>query len=428
MSTVERLLTEVGARIVEKGPPFVAIWRGLNVRPASDAESPEGLASLAALFAALDHLPDPVPTAEVHLRRREGAREANTFVPILARKDADVARALAGDSFLIVLDRDSGSFTVVGEDRDGRPLSVENRQPKVTVGHDDGLLVNRSIGGDGPVRTSAEDRARKLERLIPILACVRCPARAGLERDGDRLACVECSTHYPIIDGTPILLRDASAEFEAGEAPVSSNTYSRQAVALIEEDRERWVLDCGSGQPQENVPHVIHLERLRFANVDVVASAEELPFASGALGAVICEAVLEHVRDPWVVCEEFHRTLRAGAPVYVDVPFLAPFHAYPDHYQNFTQRGLERLLEDFEPIESGIGPHQEPWLALAWMLRLAREGLPDDAARDRLDRATIREILEQAAQMIAPDVLHPLSDAARRTIAAGFFFLGRKPG
>lgn len=141
----------------------------------------------------------------------------------------------------------------------------------------------------------------------------------------------------------------------------------------------------------------MHLEIAAYPNVDLVASSERLPFRAGAFDAAACESVLEHVSDPWRVAAELHRVLRPAGVIRVDAPFLAPFHAYPHHFHNFTQSGLEQLLSRFTRLDGGIGPHQEPWLAIGWILRVAREGLPDDSLRREFDGTTLGALLAGVA-------------------------------
>lgn len=223
------------------------------------------------------------------------------------------------------------------------------------------------------------------------------------------------------------MLVDPDASWEPGEGDVSSNTYSRQALGLVDRFREGLVLDCGCGRPGQALQNVVNVEIVRYPNVDVVASGDALPFAAGTFDAVICEAVLEHVPDPWKVVNEVDRALKPGAAVLFDVPFIAPFHGYPNHFHNFTQEGLRRILGRFEEIECGIQPHQEPWVAIGWILRLLREGLADEPARARFDVATLGEMLAGVAAASPPEALAKIDDTTRRALAAGFTFYGRKP-
>jgi hypothetical protein len=40
--------------------------------------------------------------------------------------------------------------------------------------------------------------------------------------------------------------------------------------------------------------------------------------------------------------------VRPGGRIFAAVPFLQPYHAYPDHYYNMTAGGLRNLFSDFD--------------------------------------------------------------------------------
>ena len=417
------LLSEAGAEILEVSPLVVCRWRGSTLRlpPSTDP------ARVAELLAAAAALPDPLPTAEVALTRRDAAGVAPVFVPMISRDAARVLWELSGDSTYLYFDTEHSATIILGRDAAGGEIGVEYSMPRVDVG---------SHGG-GPGRSASElrelvvesdaSRATKRERLRGALACVRCDARAPLEDgDGDTLACAACGTGYPVRDGVPILLVDENATGEPDDGDVSSNTYSRQALALVDRFRDGLVLDCGCGHAERNLANVVNVEIVRYPNVDVVASADALPFLPRTFDGMICESVLEHVKDPWRVVDEIDRALRPNAAVLFDVPFIVPYHGYPNHYQNFTQSGLRHLLARFEEVSCGIQPHQEPWIAIGWILRLVREGLESDDLRGQLDQLSVGELLALVAQGAPPDPITRLDDWTRRAIAAGFTYYGHK--
>jgi SAM-dependent methyltransferase len=60
---------------------------------------------------------------------------------------------------------------------------------------------------------------------------------------------------------------------------------------------------------------------------------------------VICEQVLEHVRDPWAAARTLRAMTRPGGHVLVSTPFLLRIHEEPGDYWRFTEAGLRLLLE-----------------------------------------------------------------------------------
>ena len=114
------------------------------------------------------------------------------------------------------------------------------------------------------------------------------------------------------------------------------------------------------GGPFRAHPHFLNLNLAPFPNVDVVGDAHSLPFATSSIGALHCEAVLEHLERPQDAVTEMLRVLRPGGFVFAATPFLQAFHGYPDHFQNFTLAGHAALFSrsGFDVVDSGpcVGP------------------------------------------------------------------------
>ena len=108
----------------------------------------------------------------------------------------------------------------------------------------------------------------------------------------------------------------------------------------------------GAGAPRRAGFLTVDLVATR--DVDLVSNVEQLAIRDGSVGAIECDAVLEHVSDPRSSVDEFHRVLRSGGWLHVVVPFNHPFHAYPRDFQRWTIDGLTRLLERFEVVETGV--------------------------------------------------------------------------
>lgn len=181
------------------------------------------------------------------------------------------------------------------------------------------------------------------------------------------------------------------------------------------------VLDLGSGARRLG-ERVINFDLDLFVNVDVIGSAGALPFVDAGFDLVICQAVLEHVRDPHGVVAEIGRVLSGSGCVYAEIPFLQGYHADPHDYQRYTQAGIEALFGDFAAIETGVcvGPAS----ALGWVLiELAALLVPTQLAKKGV-RFTVGWLA--AAMKQCDRVLARRPDAHR--IAAGLFFLGRKKG
>jgi len=125
------------------------------------------------------------------------------------------------------------------------------------------------------------------------------------------------------------------------------------------------ILNVGAGG---YMPHkaAINVDPFRVNEGDVQAFGEFLPFKDNCADAVLCTGVLEHVPDPHQLIKEMHRVLKVGGIVYVEIPFLQPFHAAPHDYQRVTLYGLKEMFKEFKEIETGIAGG--PGSAVSWIL------------------------------------------------------------
>lgn len=134
----------------------------------------------------------------------------------------------------------------------------------------------------------------------------------------------------------------------------------RSAVAAVERIFGRQpsgalCLSIGGG-PGRSHAMLVNLNVGPFPNVEVVADAHQLPYADNSVDAIFCEAVLEHLSDPFKAVQEMFRVLRPGGELFAATPFLQAYHGYPHHYQNFTLTGHQHLFSShgFEVSESGV--------------------------------------------------------------------------
>ncbi len=98
----------------------------------------------------------------------------------------------------------------------------------------------------------------------------------------------------------------------------------------------------------------IGLDLFAGTGVHVRANLERLPFPDSSIGAIECDAVLEHVRGVSAAVREMHRVLRSGGRLHVVVPFNHPFHEYPADYRRWTLDGLRELLAEFDVESCGV--------------------------------------------------------------------------
>lgn len=81
--------------------------------------------------------------------------------------------------------------------------------------------------------------------------------------------------------------------------------------------------------------------RLEYPQFDLCTARVEQP----SFDVVMCEQVLEHVRDPFAAARTLHDLCRPGGYVLVSTPFLLRIHGHPDDYWRFSPLGLQTLLD-----------------------------------------------------------------------------------
>jgi SAM-dependent methyltransferase len=103
------------------------------------------------------------------------------------------------------------------------------------------------------------------------------------------------------------------------------------------------------------------------ARPDYLADAHCLPFADDSFDGAISLSVLEHVRYPYLACQEVARVLRPGGVFTGSVAFLEPFHM--DSVFHHTARGIWSVLHEagFTTIEIEPNPSWDVARAAAEM-------------------------------------------------------------
>lgn len=139
--------------------------------------------------------------------------------------------------------------------------------------------------------------------------------------------------------------------FNAGKALISSEyqpvPHLERFLASVKPGEV--VVELGSGARRLG-PEVLNVDLFPFPSVDVAADITRTPIRDSVADYVILDSVIEHVPDPIAVTAEAMRVLKPGGKLFVNCPFMLPYHGYPAHYQNYTKDGLEHLLRGFSHL------------------------------------------------------------------------------
>jgi len=89
--------------------------------------------------------------------------------------------------------------------------------------------------------------------------------------------------------------------------------------------------------------------------IDRYDDIEDLDFPDNSFDAAVCWSVLEHVPHPETAVSELTRVLRPGGEVFVQLPYLYPYHgppSYPDYWR-VGPDGLRLWMSEFDEIACG---------------------------------------------------------------------------
>jgi hypothetical protein len=93
-------------------------------------------------------------------------------------------------------------------------------------------------------------------------------------------------------------------------------------------------------------PEGLGLDMLAGPGVDIVHNLEnETPGELVcAFGHIECISVLEHTQRPWIVAAHLEEMLKHGGSIYISVPFVWRYHAYPGDLWRITHEALPVLF------------------------------------------------------------------------------------
>jgi SAM-dependent methyltransferase len=90
-----------------------------------------------------------------------------------------------------------------------------------------------------------------------------------------------------------------------------------------------------------------------YSDLDIVCELTDIPKPNNTFSACICVVVLEHVKEPLLVCKEINRVLKKNGKIFLAVPFCCQEHQAPHDYYRYSSFGIRYILEqaNFQDIE-----------------------------------------------------------------------------
>ena len=208
---------------------------------------------------------------------------------------------------------------------------------------------------------------QRLQRLKPALWCPDC--HGDLAFTTTAATCQGCARVFPIDHGRiffcpPMAAGDdfdrvrrrlqlLFARFYRTVADVIAPdlpALRRREVGRLFDPASQIVVDIGSGS-QRIHPHIIGVDIVDYANVDVICDLHLLPFRPNSIDGSMSWGVLEHLRDPFAVVRALHASTRPGGHGLHMIPFMFPFHPSPKDFFRFTGEGLGVLFDGWAMVD-----------------------------------------------------------------------------
>lgn len=156
------------------------------------------------------------------------------------------------------------------------------------------------------------------------------------------------------------------------------------------------VLDVGGGRAKYRelteavADSHICLDMFEGKGVDIVGDASKMPLENESFDTIICNSVLEHVKNPEQVVLECHRVLKRGGYCVISAPFLTPIHSDPSDYFRYTPEGLKELFLKQNFFVEEYGSMGSIWTVLSAFIKFTFFNPYQKSTR--LSRGTFRRI------------------------------------
>ncbi len=177
----------------------------------------------------------------------------------------------------------------------------------------------------------------------------------------------------------------------------------------------------GDREPGDNVDAVFDV----CDDIARIRSALEPALGGTALRGIVCAHLLEHLPRPWIAAGNIVSLLAPGGLVFVQVPWVQAFHAFPDDYWRMSLSGVAALFPGLDLVDAfwSGGSSDVSY-------RIVRDGRPVFGLEARTLEAHLFQVL-----LTAEDNRRFLAGLAERRLylSRGYMpamvvnYLGRKP-
>jgi len=188
-----------------------------------------------------------------------------------------------------------------------------------------------------------------------------------------------------------LLFEGLQEHFSQGPDQLKYESEKIRVLNKYVNDQTKKCLQIGVNQPYTNKfgPNFTAIDKFdKRPCIDINCDLLDLPLKDSEFEFIVCNAILEHVQDPFQACRELQRVAKPGCEIWCEVPFAQPFHPtkkwkYSDGYLldtfgdpslpadenhggdfwRFTPQGISVILNEFKPIAfyiahaGGIGFH-----------------------------------------------------------------------
>ncbi len=116
---------------------------------------------------------------------------------------------------------------------------------------------------------------------------------------------------------------------------------------LIVDGADKRVLCISGDGPLAEFFNTATIDRIEYPQHDVCDMPE---IQTGTYNYIICDQVLEHVKQPFHAVDEMYRVLSHNTILILTTVFMYPIHEHPKDYWRFSPEALRELCKDFSEI------------------------------------------------------------------------------